>query len=107
MVDISRNPRLDPRSIPSFRPVQAGKVHDVLDVWGNTIKIRALPVGLIDNDKRNETIHVCVAVLYKRLQTLVQVAPKDTAVVVAQHGAAASASATPNFNRRRSVQTLK
>ena len=72
MVDISRNPRLDPRSIPSFRPIQAGEVDDVLDVVGeHLINVRAMPVGLIDNDKRNETIHVCVAVLYKRLQTLV------------------------------------
>jgi hypothetical protein len=71
MIDVIRNPRLDPRSIPSFRPIQSGELDDVLDVVGEHLtKVRAMPVGPIAKDKRNDTLHDCVGVLYGRLQTL-------------------------------------
>ena len=90
MVDIGRNPRLDPRSIPPFRPIQPGELDDTLDVVGDhLIKAQAMPVGPIAREKTNETLNACVGILYKRLQVLVATLDPDQLLewLVAQYEA--------------------
>jgi hypothetical protein len=72
MLDVARNPELDPRSIPPYRPIRTGEMDDVLDVVGHHFtKTMAMPVGPVPKDKRNEILNQAVTILYKRLEKLV------------------------------------
>lgn len=71
-LDVSLNPRLDPRSIPTYRPLLEGEIDDSLDrVCDHFTKTRRIPVGPVAKEETNEVLHECVSVLYGDLRKLI------------------------------------
>lgn len=92
LLDTNRNPQLDPRGLPKYRPLQKVRINDQLDSVGEYLKEKAnLQVGKIDRDDWVPILNDIALCCFRQVERLVgTLSPTDLLEFIVAHSEAVS-----------------